>query len=331
MKKFKIVLIALVALILIMIAILFGCTTHYMNRIGRVGDHLETVPPEQEDFITDVNNGLDEIDPEDVQWLDPNSMEPLGDEDLLNILLVGQDKRPGENRQRSDAMIVCSVNTKTKQVSLISFLRDLYVQIPGYTDNRLNAAYAFGGYPLLADTLYLNFGITIDGFFEVDFNGFVSLIDKIGGINVPLTAEEAKILGNHTYEGLNHMDGKQALSYARLRKIGTDFGRTKRQRTILMAAFERVKKRSLPELLKLLDQTLPYITTNMTNTEIYTLATKLFPMVRSAKVSAYYVPQPGAYTNVYIRQMAVLFPDLYAIRYALRNEYLPLSQPEDEQ
>ena len=89
--------------------------------------------------------------PEEVDW---SEIEPFLDDDLLNILLVGQDRREGEGRQRSDSMILCSINPATKQISMISFLRDLYVQIPGgYSDNRLNAAYVFGGFPLLMDCL----------------------------------------------------------------------------------------------------------------------------------------------------------------------------------
>lgn len=295
---------------------------HYLNKINRV-EEIETVPPESEDFETETNVDLVEMAPEEVEW---GEIEPLMDDDLLNILLVGQDRRPGQGRQRSDSMIVCSINFETKQIAMISFLRDLYVQIPGYTDNRLNAAYVFGGFPLLKDTLNVNFGITVDGCFEVDFTGFTTLIDKIGGVDVSLTATEARIVGGGAEEGLNHLDGEHALTYARIRKIDSDFQRTDRQRKVLLACFEKVKQRSLKEMLSLLDEALPYLTTDMTNSQIYSIASKLFPLVNNAEINTYHIPPDGTYSNLYIRGMAILYPDLGTIRNILANEYLPLSK-----
>lgn len=300
----------------------FLTVDHYLSKIGRVDDEIVTVAPEDENFETDENSSLPEMNPEDVDWGKKYGVG-LGDEKLLNILLVGQDRRPGEGRARSDAMIVVSVNTDTRQVSMVSFLRDLYVQIPGYTDNRMNAAYAFGGFPLLKNTLYTNFGVTVDGCFEVDFNGFVALIDAIGGVDITLTAAESQRIGRGTSEGVNHLDGYGALAYARIRKIGTDFARTDRQRTVLMAAYQQVKNKSFTELTQLLNTVLPYITTDLSNAEIYAMALRVFPMITSASVSSYRVPPEGMYTDVYIRQMEVLYPNLPAIREKLKNEYFP--------
>ena len=127
-----------------------------MDKINKVSDTVDVIPPDQEDFETDTSKepkDIIELKPEEVDW---SEIEPFLDDDLINILLVGQDRREGEGRQRSDSMILCSINPDTKQISMISFLRDLYVQIPGgYSDNRLNAAYVFGGFPLLMDTLVI--------------------------------------------------------------------------------------------------------------------------------------------------------------------------------
>lgn len=107
-------------------------------------EFFETDSPEESPTTAPV------VKPEDIDW---GEIEPFLDDKLINILLVGQDRYVGTARQRSDTMLLCSINPKTKKVSMISFLRDLYVQIPGgYSDNRLNAAYAFGGFPLMADT-----------------------------------------------------------------------------------------------------------------------------------------------------------------------------------
>ncbi len=111
------------------------------------------------------------LNPEDVEW-NGEKFEAVNNDGLVNILLIGQDRREVKSRQRSDAMILCRFNPETNKLSMISFLRDLYVQIPGYEDNRLNAAYAYGGFELLKETLALNFGITVDGCLESDFEGF---------------------------------------------------------------------------------------------------------------------------------------------------------------
>ena len=94
---------------------------------------------------------------------------------------------------------------------MISFLRDLYVQIPGgYSDNRLNAAYVFSGFPLLMDTLHTNFGVSIDGCFEVDFSGFQSVIDILGDVDIEMTSKETKTINIGTEAGVYHLDGTKA-------------------------------------------------------------------------------------------------------------------------
>ena len=90
---------------------------------------------------------------------------------IKSILLIGQDKREGESRQRSDSMILATLDKDQGTVSLTSFMRDLYVAIPGYSTTRINAAYAYGGMDLLDQTLEENFGVKIDGNVEVDFSG----------------------------------------------------------------------------------------------------------------------------------------------------------------
>ena len=91
---------------------------------------------------------------------------------IKSILLIGQDKREGQSRQRSDSMILATLDKDQKTISLTSFMRDLYVAIPGYSSTRINAAYAYGGMDLLDETLTQNFGVEIDGNVEVDFEVF---------------------------------------------------------------------------------------------------------------------------------------------------------------
>ena len=303
---------------------------HYLNKINRVDEStVSMIAPEHEDFEVDelppetVRPDTEStMDSEDVVW---TPIEPLEDEQLIHLMLVGQDRREGEGRQRSDTMILCSINPQTNQVSLISFMRDLYVQIPGgYSDNRLNAAYYFGGFPLLDDTISKNFGITIDGNIEVDFERFVKVIDVLGGVDIVLTAAEAEYLANGTFAGKNHLDGKLALEYARIRAIDNDFHRTARQRAILEAAFAKMKNLGLSEITALLNAMLPSLTTDLSDGQILSLMGKLFPGLRSMKIASYRIPADGTYYDAMIRGMAVLVPDLARVQKLLRTDYLPL-------
>lgn len=261
--------------------------------------------------------------PEDIEW-NGNEFEAVNNDGLVNILLIGQDKREGESRQRSDAMILCSFNPETNKLAMISFLRDLYVQIPGYEDNRLNAAYAYGGFELLKETLSLNFGITVDGCLESDFEGFEKIIDTVGGVEIELTEEEAQIVGGNATEGICILNGEQALTYARIRKIDSDFQRTARQRKIMGAVFEKAKTYTLPKLAMFFSEILPLMATDMTQDEMMNLALTFASSFQNVETESYIVPAEGTYENAMIRGMAVLVPDLYEIKKLIFEEYLPM-------
>ena len=320
-------------LLLVIVGGVFLAANHYLNKINKIdanSSEFETVAPDLEDFETDESSGegLEDMAPEDVDW---EVLEPLMDDELINLLLVGQDRRPGQGRQRSDSMIVCSINPETMEVSLVSFLRDLYVDFPGdYSDNRLNAAYAFGGFPLLTETLNLNFGITIDGCFEVDFSGFVQIIDTVGGVDITLTEAEAAIMDDGSVAGLNHLSGDQALKYSRIRYIDSDFNRTGRQRNVITAVFNTLRSQSPTQLIDFVNVVLPCISTDMSNTQIMSLAMQFAPKMADIQLSSYYVPPRDAYQSAMIRGMAVLVPDRAKIRDYLKYEYLPLHAEREE-
>lgn len=321
LSKKKITAVALVAILLIIIFSVIGCVNHFLGKINRETD--DELLTQEEFFETDVyNENLEELAPEDVEW---NNSELYDDSKLVNILVVGQDGRDAEGRTRTDTMILLSFNPETNEASMISFLRDLYVQIPGRSDNRLNSAYVFGGFSLLKNTFKANFDINIDGCVKIDFEGFEDVIDILGGVDIELTAAEAKIIGDGAHEGVSHLDGDHALMYARIRKLDSDFGRTQRQRNIVTAVFNKVKKSSVSDLLKLVDTVLPYISTDMSNAQIAKLAVKYAPSLASLKISTYSVPADGTYQNAMIRGMAVLVPDLYKIKQLLFEEYMPFN------
>lgn len=265
------------------------------------------------------------ISDEDVDW-GQTSTTLLGEsDDVINILLIGQDRRPGETRARSDSMILCTVNRETKTIVLTSFMRDLYVQIPGYGNNRINASYAWGGMELLNKTLEQNFGVYIDGNVEVDFEQFTEIVDLLGGVPMELRADEAQYINADTQSGLTagyqQLTGKQALSYSRIRNLDADadFSRTNRQRKVLDALFRQVKDAGLVRLLGLLDEVLPMVTTDMGNGEILNYATKVFPMLSGVSISSQRVPADGAYQGAMIDGMSVLVADMDKTRQMLTD------------
>lgn len=327
----------IITMVLLVLVILFCsaamAVSHYLNKMDRVGADVSIVAPEdatdeideeeaESEAAQEAKKDAIEIEDSDITW---SQVEALENDNLINILLVGQDSRVGE-RERSDSMIVVSINPNTAEVSLISFMRDMYVQMPdGYQDNRMNAAYAFGGFPYLYEVLEKNFGITCAGGFEVNFSGFESVIDAVGGVDIELTAAEAAYVEYGTVEGMNHLGGKAALSYARCRKLDDDFHRTSRQRAVLLALFDAVKESDLATLLNLMDTILPMMTTDMNNTQILSLVMKLAPMLQDMELETYRIPADDAYYDATIREMMVLVPDLERNRYHLQNEYLPYS------
>lgn len=271
----------------------------------------ETEPPESGTYPT--------MDPDAVEW-GSNPNDPIGQDDnnIVNILLIGQDRRAGEGRARSDSMILVSFNKTEKKITLVSFLRDNYVQIPGYEDNRLNTAYAIGGMELLDETLSENFGVSIDANVEVDFSGFTSIIDLLGGVDITLTSAEAnhlnKLEGWSLRSGENRLTGEQALSYSRIRYLDSDFGRTNRQRNVLISLLESFKDISLNQALKLVDEIFPLLTTDMTNKEIISYVATLLPLLSKAEINTMHIPGEDDYYSASIRGMAVIVPDYDACR-----------------
>ena len=320
-KRTKTVLVVLLALVLVLGLAAFGTAKHYLGKIDRIDhDEIEVISPEDESFETDDPNA-DAGDEQDEEMAAANS---LGDEDLINILLVGQDTRNGK-RARSDSMILCSLNPDTKELSMISFLRDTYVQFPtGYSNNRLNAAYAFGGFPMLYGVLEENFGVHVDGGIEVDFTAFEQIIDLLGGVDISLTKAEGEWMGLPA--GMQHMDGKTALNYARIRKLDSDFGRTERQRNVLTALFHKFRGSDVSTILNLANQALGMVKTDMSDGELMKLVTKLAPALSQLQLSTHHVPGDGDYQLTTRRGMSVLVPDMAAVREALKTEYLPLGE-----
>lgn len=352
LKKIALILlIVLLALILTATLVVTVVGNYIFNRLGSAvtDETISVIPPHMEDFETDPPlttqepTALPTEGTEPTEVTEPTTQPPatepppptrpnfdwpevekLQSEDVTNILLVGKDASSSGGRPRTDSMILLSVNKKTNSLSMVSLMRDLYVQIPGgYSDNRINAAYRFGGIELLNATIEKNFGIVIDGNVEVDFRQFEKIIDILGGVDINLTAAEAKYLTNMgkygtLSAGMNHLDGRTALEYCRIRQIDSDHKRTERQRNLLLTVANSAKSMSVTQILELVDQVLPYVRTDLSTGEIIQLATDCFDTLRTGNgIKSGKVPQSGHYYGANIMGMQVIVPNLYQC-----NQYL---------
>lgn len=244
------------------------------------------------------------------------SLQDVPENPCVNILLIGQDRREGEDRARSDCMILCTFHPDSRNLTMTSFLRDLYVEIPGYGSNRLNAAYAFGGMPLLKQTFLHNFGVCVDGAVEVDFDRFCMLIDQLGGLTVALRQDEAELLNSQipgTLQAGNQLlNGRQALAFARIRSLDEDgdFSRTLRQQTILTAVLQRCKTATLPELLRLFKEASPLLSTDIRPADAIRLMKQLSAAFSQMNLRSRQIPVAGSYTYQTIDSMCVLVADM---------------------
>lgn len=261
----------------------------------------------------------------------------MKEDGVINVLLIGNDSRENGEDGRSDAMILISISSKTKKVYMTSLLRDMYVEIPGHGGNRLNAAYAYGGAALLCETIEQNFGIEVNRYALVNFQAFANMVDAVGGVDLELTNEEVQWVNAYLNEynllegreittdyldtslsGMLHLNGPQALAYCRNRYIGTDFGRTERQRKVLGAVMKKLPLAMAANSSDLIDGLFPYLTTNLTQAEVYQLTLNAAKYL-SYDVEQMTIPAEGTYSNATIRQMMVLQVDFDANKKLLRE------------
>jgi LCP family protein required for cell wall assembly len=178
---------------------------------------------------------------------------------MMHLLLIGLDSTQNLGAQNTDVIIVAVINKDTKQVSLLSIPRDLWVYIPTFGWSRINVAhkighrtrYPGGGPGLLAETIRVNFGLPIDHWGRVDFEGFTRVVDELGGVEMtvacPVNLQYQPPTGGEEQEmylepGVYHMDGRMALRYVRTRRGGSDFDRARRQHEFLKAMWDQAKE-----------------------------------------------------------------------------------------
>lgn len=330
-KKKLIVTICIILAVLLLIGVgVLIWVNSLLNSIKRFDGSEPTLDTEQLESFVDVTDTEPSVEQAEII--------PTG-KDVINILVVGQDRREGEPRMHSDAMILCTLNKKTKTVTMTSFMRDMWVYIPDHYNERINVPYMVGGFDLLNSTLEYNFGVRADYNVEVDFSGFMTAIDMVGGIDIELTAAEAKYLnkrGNWDVEenqnwtlteGVNHLNGSQALAFSRIRDIGDDFGRTGRQRTVLTTLLEKAKTLDAKELYDLAVALIPLFTTDMTNPQIMGLVVETIPLVPELQIVSQRIPMDGefAFAKKGLADVIVLSPSNFEenkklLTEAMKNE-----------
>ena len=231
------------------------------------------------------------------------SGELLNDPMILNIMLFGADTRKGQASGQSDTMILFSIDTRHKKLKMLSLMRDTYVEIPDYENNKINASFFYGGASLAVQTVQRNYGIKIDRYAVVDFKSFRNIIDTLGGIDIELredeidyinwqcwvngqvdTRDEMDINQFIFYENDEgdmvanvHLNGRQALWHARNRGqegicSGDDYTRTLRQRNVMGILINKLKRSNFSTIMSIIYDIGPMITTNLKTSEITKLA-----------------------------------------------------------
>ena len=221
----------------------------------------------------------------------PFNGEEAPDQNDLNILIIGTDSR-GEDRGRSDSLMVAHYDQKRKQPKLISIMRDSYVDIPGYGKDKINAAYSYGGIELVRKTLKENFDLPIEYYVTINFDHFKEAIDNLFPKGVTIDAEKDLDLDQVFIKaGKQKMDGNTLLQYSRFREDEEgDFGRIRRQQQVLSAISQQVTNvTSLSKLPKTTGKLLGYVDTNLSESTILSVG-KDFALGDTKKIETLAVP-----------------------------------------
>lgn len=281
---------------------------------------LEYNPDEPVQTVPDTQPQM----PTTVEIFVPDPNAPRSEEDIVNVMVIGQSARPGELYHMADSIILVTINKVTKTMTLTSFLRDTYLKLPDYRDlsgrlhsggyDRLNVCYhngySYGGtadaMQMLNQCVYENFGIQVDFNIEVGFDGVMEIVNYVGGIEVDLTEAEAAYLNEddlYVYgdvqPGPTLLDGMATLSYMRMRNAegdgGSDIRRTARQRLVLEKLMGKIRQINVRDMTLLMDQFLPYVVTDMTNEDITGCILDVFPIIGDLKIETGTCPADSTY------------------------------------
>ncbi|MBE6818853.1 MAG: LytR family transcriptional regulator [Ruminococcaceae bacterium] len=250
-----------------------------------------------------------------------DSSKLMSNRRVKNILFIGCDDDSGGS-QRSDSIMLVSIDRIHHKFKLTSFMRDTWVYIPDHDYAKLNAAFAYGGAGLLMDTIEYNFGIKIDNYAMVDFDIFSSIIEELGGVEVEVTEAEADFINENTSEtvkaGLTKLNGDEALVYCRIRYLDSDFMRTQRQRKVMSAIVEKVKHAGPFTDYHLAEVILPQVKTDITKGEMLGIGLGVFGYL-TYDVDQLRIPIDDSYTSEYFGDQQALSIDFEKNKAALRE------------
>ena len=245
-------------------------------------------------YTTSLSNKLErvQIDRDDI--INTGKEVPKEADDIITIALFGSDYSEYYDVSSADATMILSIDTKNNKIKLCSLMRDIYLDLPDGGKMNLNYTILDGGPSSILKTINYNFNLNIDKFVQVDLKRLPKIIDALGGVKMNITQDELQYINGYidhidknngtntahiTNTGTQLLNGTQASAYCRIRYTeGRDFKRTERQRDVLNALFIKFKDISLTEVPGMINETLPLVTTNLTNSEIISISTKALGM-----------------------------------------------------
>ena len=256
------------------------------DRMGNSENYDDVIYEENLENIDDIDGDINASNFKDALkiWATTGNDQKMISKNVVNVLLIGADSRKGINTGNTDTMLLVSLNKKTKQIKLVSFMRDSYLYIEGKNNSycsKLNAAFSMGGPETLMTTIENNYKIEIDNFVMVNFESFKAIIEAMDGVTVDVKKYEANYANNRYKLSMPYGDdvtlnGEEALAFCRIRGCDADgdISRTRRQRSVINAIINRVTSASVSDLNKYLNVLLPYVYTGFKRSEILSLGMK---------------------------------------------------------
>lgn len=243
-----------------------------------------------------------------------------------NILLLGGDSRSLEDYERTDTMMILSVNRENSELKMTSIMRDTWVELTSSQSGKINAANVYGGPELAMKVVNESFGTDIENYVLINMNGLVELIDMVGGIDVEVTESERKYTNEYAQDyinsveaydgetqlnetGLVHLNGLLAVAYLRNRYTDSDYGRVMRQQKVMLAVAEQAQNMDVDALMELADDFAERVATNMTDEQLKEIA-MIGLVVETEDVGQYRIPADGAYESGTFSGTWMIRPDL---------------------
>lgn len=351
-KKSSTLWIVLGTVVGVILVIGIGAVIYVNSMLGMIRHPVEESKDPSPDEIAALIGNMDDVTepsaaPETIAETTVETTEETAPPDysktgkIINIMVVGQASRGGEESKLSDTMLLLTINRETNTMTMTSFLRDMYIKLPDTYrtcgKNRINCAYALGyawkgetgAMRMLDDLILEQFGTTVDYNVEIDFEGFENIINALGGIDIEMNEDEANYMNNLDGSiggfvvGQNHLDGTYALHFSRMRHAtaaDSDMNRTSRQRQVIGAVMDKCRSMTITDLHNLMVELLPLVLTDMPNDVILTYAAELLPTIGSMKLESMQIPADGTFhgemKDIYGdgNLSGVLIPDVKANR-----------------